>query len=144
MEANLATFTEVAAKAQKILGVKAKVPKQLAPTILTANKSAVTADDKYDAAVKQLGTAILDRQNAVSSILNAAKQYSNQIAKDDFGMDTKADDYKKKRADAQKLFDGFFDDATKRLQGTVKDLDELDKHLDDLKGYKSPPNPVDK
>jgi hypothetical protein len=137
-------YASVAAQAQKLLGDKAKVPKTVSPAILKANKESAAAYAKYDAAVKQLERAILAWQNAGSAVYNGAKQFSEQIEKSDFDMDTKADDYKKKRADAQKLFDKFFDGALKDLQDGIKELDELDKHLMDLKGYKSPPDPLDK
>jgi exonuclease VII small subunit len=137
----LAGYKSVSDQAQKILGDKARIPK-ISPAILKANKDSDTAFSKFQTIVKQLESAILDLQNAGSAVYNSAKQFSEQISKSDFDMDTKADDYKKKRADAQKLFDIFFKDSLKDLQSGIKDLDELDQHLMDLKGYKSPPDPM--
>jgi hypothetical protein len=139
----MSKYAGVAAQVKKILGAKANVPKDLPPACAKAEKQFETAAGKFAPIVKQLEAVILAMQDAASEAANANRQFGNKMAKEDFGLDTKDPDYKKNRDAAQKLLDAYFDGVQKTVKDKIKDLDELDKHLDDLQGYKSPPGIAD-
>jgi hypothetical protein len=68
-------------------------------------------------------------------------QFADEITDDDYGLDPKKPDDKKKIDQAQKLFTDYFKDSQKDVDDMMKTIDELDKHLIQLSKYKAPPAP---
>src|SRR5437879_4304866 len=131
-------YPDIVKKAQAILGEEAKIPQKLSPPVLQALKEEAASYQKFDSGRDALEKLVLAMQKAEAGLLLSVKQFAEQLQKSSFEMDKNAADYKKKRADAQKLFDDFFDDKLKGIGKIIKDADELDKHLMKISDYESP------
>ena len=128
------------AKVKKVMGDKTKVP-SIPPNVAKTSKESDKAWDEFEKARGVAEDKLLAWQNSVSTFGNTAKQFGDKLESSDLGCDKSGSDYKKNRADAQKLFDQFFDELDKINQGNIKNGQELDKHMRNLASYKSPPTP---
>jgi hypothetical protein len=129
-------WNEAKATAMDILGKKAKFPE---PKVNLAKIGAdfAKADKEYNDAVDVLQNKILALQNMASSVKNMMKQYSDQIARANFGLDAKDDENKKNIEQAQKLLDDYLDEQMDNADVNIKNLDELDKHTMSLSKYET-------
>ncbi len=93
----------------------------------------------YKTAQATLEKAMLALQDTSSKYTNLLKQMDNGIAKETFGLDASKPDDKKTIDQCKKMIDAAVTDAIKINDVNTKNLDELDKHLDNLSDYKGPP-----
>jgi hypothetical protein len=133
-------WDQTVAKVKKIMGGKTKVP-DIPPNVSKTMKEYEKTWSEFQKSRDATEDKLLAWQNAVSVFGNTVKQFSDKIEASDLGNDKNADDYKKKRAEAQKLFDQLFAEADKNNQANVKNAQELDKHMRSLASYKSPEPP---
>lgn len=136
----MADWNQVVKQVEKIAGKPVKDMK-IPGAVTKASASYEKAADDFDKARDVLEEKILAFQNAVSGHYNAVKMFADKMQGLDFGMDTKAADYKSKRAEIQKLIDSVLDPSMKASQGNIKNTDELEKHMRNLASYKSPEAP---
>ncbi len=128
------------AKVVKIMGDKAKVP-DIPGTVSKASDDTQKTWADFEKARDAAEDKLLAWENAISSYENAIDQYSAKLAASDLGCDKSSADYKKKRAEAQKLFDAFFKGLGAIAKTNATNGKELNKHMENLSGYKSPPKP---
>ena len=134
------SWEQATAKVKKIMGDKTKIP-EFPANVVKTSKEYDKAWADFEKARDIAEDKLLTWQNTVSIFGNTAKQFSDKLETSDLGNDKKADDYKKKRAEAQKVLDQFFGELDKINQANVKNGQELDKHMRNLSGYKSPETP---
>ena len=129
------SYDAAKAAALKALGKDAKLPTPPS-AIKTAADQDSKAYDAFDKSRKELEAKVLALQNADSSWKNALKQYGEMLQENDFGLDANDKDDAKKIEAAQKAFADWNDGAIAVLDGNLKNLDELDKHLINITKYK--------
>ena len=93
----------------------------------------------FKAAVSTLEKSILALQNLNSKSTNQLKQVNNNVAAADFGLDQSKPDDKKKIDQCKKLLSSRCDEMEKDNDARSKALDEVDKHIDNISGYKVGP-----
>jgi len=104
---------------------------------LKAADEANKATPAFDAAKDALEKQIIEKQNNVSRLENLLAQAAAQMATEDFGLDPRKPEDKKKIQRAQALFKNFFAEQKHRLDGINRGLDELDKHVIQMRKYKA-------
>ena len=124
-----------AAKATKILGDKAKIPKPKA-AIDKGIADSMKAWDAFAKAREDLEAKILALVNADSAAVNAIEQFRDTIDENDLGLDKKNKDDSKKIADGKKILLDFLDAGLKNAQDNMKNERDLNKHLANIKNYK--------
>ncbi|MBV9757750.1 MAG: hypothetical protein JO047_11890 [Alphaproteobacteria bacterium] len=124
-------------QAQKILGDKAQFPPEK-PDMDKLQDDYGKAFQAFDDARSKLEDAVQDFENAISSFENGLKTNRAAYDKEDFGLDPKNPDDKKKITQALKLFMDFFAKIEKRVQDRYKEIEELNKHAIQLAKYKAP------
>ncbi len=79
---------------------------------------------------------ILELQNATSSQKNGIKQHADRISKNNFGLDPKNPDEKKKIDQAQKVLANL-QVQIQNCDTNIKNLSELDKHSMAISKYEA-------
>jgi hypothetical protein len=130
------TWNDAKAQALKILGDKAKIPEPKA-NLSKLMGDVEKADKEYDASVDVLQAKILALQNTNDAWKNAAKQFDDQVSKNDFGLDAKDADDKKKIQQAQDILSAYLDEQIDTANLNDKNLDELDKHSMAISKYET-------
>ena len=137
----MSEWDKTVAAAKKILGNDAKIDvgkmAGVKKNFADYNKAAEGFMTLRDSLEKKL----LELENGASKIKNSMSQFADEITDDDYGLDPKKPDDKKKIDQAQKLFTDYFKDSQKDVDDMMKTIDELDKHLIQLSKYKAPPAP---
>ncbi len=129
-------WNDAKAQALKILGDKAKIPEPKANmTKLMADVE--KADKEYDASVDVLQAKILALQNANDAWKNGVKQFNDLIGKNNFGLDPKDADDKKKIQQAQDVMTDYLESQMDAADTNDKNLDELDKHSMAISKYET-------
>jgi len=131
-------FNDAVTSAKKSLGKEGELPKQrvnLAQTIDELNK----VHDVFDKQRGDLEKTIVDAETGAAKLKAVAKQYSDVIDGNDFGLDAKDPKNKKIIAEVTKTMldalqgiEDFADEASDRLDK----LDKLDKVLTNLSRLK--------
>ena len=125
------------AKATKILGEDAEIPKEK----VDFDKIAKAIQDSFDSVKKareQLEAALLDSNNALSAGSNSMKQTQMIYEKADFGLNPKNQAHAKKIKQAQQLFAAVLVKGLSAMAFDTKQFDELEKHAIQLGNYKGP------
>jgi hypothetical protein len=131
----LGSWDVATAKALKILGDGAKVPKLRIRSRLPKTKPPKPLRcSTPDACVEKLA----DLDDTITSYANTVEHFRAEIEKDDFELDAKKDAKKIKQAKA--ILFGVLDGEIKSCKDDDKSLDELDRHLVLLKKYKPSPS----
>ena len=125
------------AAVKKILGQKGKLPKP-PPAFINGRTAIEKAATAFTTASTVFTGKLEALQEASSNLLNAGSQFQSQIAKEDFGLDPKDADDKKKIDEARKNLDAYFSNGNKKMTTNIKTLAEFEKHLDQMADYKSP------
>jgi hypothetical protein len=133
----LKDFDDAKAKAQKILGKDADMPKEKVDFNKLSDDINKDHDD-FDKVREQLEASVLKCENGLSAIANAVKQTSAIYEKADFGLDPKKPEDAKKIKQAQQLFSTALSGIQKTVTTSTKNLDELDKHVIQMGKYKAP------
>lgn len=133
-------WDQTKAQLEKLIGKTAKVPGKPA-TIQKAVDEAEKSAAEFQKSCDAMEATILAYQNAFSGIQNAVKQFSDKLAGDDLGLDKSAGAYKTVRPHCQKIIDTYIKSYTAEIEKMKKGADELDKHMNNLSGYKSPKMP---
>jgi predicted nucleotide-binding protein len=133
-----ATWDKAMADAKKVLGNSAKIPDKKMDGAFKAADEASKAWDGLGTLRDGMKKKILEVQNVGSKVENALKQAQDEFDDSGFGLDDSQPDDKKKIALAQAIFDKFFDQARQNQKDNNTNLDELDKHLIDIKKYRRP------
>jgi len=131
-------WDKAVAEAKTILGSSAKIPTAWLQTTLKRGDEAEKAWDRFDTTRETLKKQLVEAQDAASKVKNALVQAQDEISDEDFGLNEKDPDDKKKIDQAQAIFQNFFANAKKVQDTDIKNLDELDKHLINLSKYKGP------
>jgi hypothetical protein len=134
---SLKDLEDAKAKAEKVLGKGAEMPKErvdLAKLFDNIDK----CHDKFSALSGQLEDAIVECENSLSEFGNAVKQNSAIYEKNDFGLNSKRPNEEKLIKQAQAIMAAAFAAQQKTLATSTKTLDELDKHVIQLSKYKGP------
>jgi hypothetical protein len=126
------------ADAKKILGKDAKIPLRKMPTVQKEVTDLNKHQPSFAAARDAFEKQILEYQDAFSRLKNALVQADNDISDDDYGLDPKKPDDKKKIDQAQALFKGYFKDMEDEVDDEIKVMNEVDKHIDNARKYKGP------
>jgi hypothetical protein len=124
--------------AKKALGSSAVIPMGKMSAALKNVADGNKLVPGFTAAREALEKKILELQNAGSKIKNSLAQADDQISDDDYSLDPKKPDDKKKIDQAQAIFSKFFKSAEDEIDDIIKVTDELDKHVIQLKKYKGP------
>ena len=133
----MGSWDDATAKAQKILGDDAKLPK-LSAKVTSAqdklNESSKVFVTARDACSEKLG----DLDDNITSFENALQHFRAEIEGNNFELDPKKDAKKIKQAKA--ILFGLLDSEIKSRRNDDKSLDELDRHLVLLRKYKPSPS----
>jgi hypothetical protein len=124
------------ADAKKVLGSSAKVSDKRMQGVIKDAQDANKVWDAFDAMREAMKKKLLDLQNAESKVKNGLVQADDELTDGDYGLDPKKPDDKKKIDQAQAIFTKFFKEKEKNMDDNVKNLDELDKHLMNIKKYR--------
>jgi hypothetical protein len=124
--------------AKKILGKDANIPIKKMATVLKEigelNKRFAPFASARDAFEKE----ILAYEDAFSKVKNALVQADNEISDDDYELDPKKPDDKKKIEQANKIFSSYFKDMEDFIDDEIKIMNEVDKHVENARKYKGP------
>lgn len=134
----LPSWNKTLAEAKKILGTDAEIPLK---KIATVHKDVADLNKHYGpfaAARENLEKQILEYEDAFSKLKNALVQADNEISNDDYGLDPKKPDDKKKIGAAQAVFQEYFKEMEDYVDDTLKTMNELDKHVEQIQKYKGP------
>jgi hypothetical protein len=131
-----AAWDKALADAKKVLGNSAKVSDKRMQVTISSAVDANKLWDAFNAMREAMKKKLLDLQNAESKVKNSLVQADDEISDDDYGLDPKKPDDKKKIDQAQAIFSKFFKEKQKNMDDNIKNLDELDKHLMDIQKYK--------
>ncbi len=137
----MSSWAQTKAQLEKLIGKTAKVPPvpgTIAKALDDVNKTYAEFQKSCDGLEQQ----ILAYQNALSGIQNAQKQFVDKLGGDELGLDKSAGAYKTVRAQCQKLIEAYGKSVVTQWDSVKKGADELDKHMNNLSGYKSPKMPT--
>jgi len=129
-------WNQVVADGKKILGNNAKIPTGKMSAALRADQETDKAFNDFAAARKAFSEKILGMQNAYSKVKNALGQADDELDGSDYGLDSKKPDEKKKIDQADALFSKFFADMEGKIDDYLKQLGEVDKHMEHVTKYK--------
>ena len=124
------------AQAKKVLGNGAKINDSKAALVNKRDEEARKAIADFMAMVESLKSKLLAVKDAESKLKNAVAQAADEIVDDDYNLDSNKADDKKKIAQAQAIFKKFFDQAENAVDISIRNLDELDKHLANIAKYR--------
>jgi hypothetical protein len=133
-----AVWDKTLADAKKALGTSAKVPDGKMAGVIAKGNDVLKAYTQFSTSREGIKKTLLALQDAASTYKNALAQAEEEISDDDYGLDDKSPDDKKKIGQAQALFKKFFQTREQVADTNIKNLDELDKHLMNLSKYKPP------
>jgi hypothetical protein len=125
------------ADAKTILGNSAKIPSGKMPGVLKNKDDYNKLANAFGTLVETMEKKLLELQNAASKIKNSVDQADNEISDDNYGLDARKPDDKKKIDQAQALFTKYFKSCDQEVDDMMKVLGQLDKHLEQL-GKSSP------
>jgi hypothetical protein len=131
-------WNKTLADAKKTLGTSAKIPEAKMQNVLQKVKEGNKLGPAFATARDALEKKIEDLQDAGSKIKNALSLANAELSKNNFGLDPKKPDDKKKIDAAQKAFSQFFQDSGKEIDDIISKTNELDKHMEQLSDYKGP------
>jgi hypothetical protein len=123
--------------AKKILGDKAEFPAEK-PEMSKLQEEYGKKRDAFDEARTKLEDAIQEFENAITTFENGLKTNRAAYEKEDFGLDAKDKEDKKKIDKALKIFMDFFAKIDKNVSDRFKEIDELNKHAIQLRKYTPP------
>jgi len=130
-------WDKAVADAKKILGNSAKIPTARLQAADKKTEDALKSWQKFQATREILKKQLLEMQDEFSKVKNALVQAEDEIDDEDFGLDEKKPDDKKKIDQALAIFKKYFAGTEKTMDDNNKKLDGLDKHLVNLAKYKS-------
>jgi hypothetical protein len=133
-----ATWDKAVADAKKVLGPSAKIPDKKIDPVFKAAEDANKGWDGLGTLRDGMKKKILELQNLESKVRNGLQHVGDEFDDESFGLDDSKPDDKKKISQAQAIFSKFFTDAEKIFDDNNKNLEELDKHLIDIKKYRRP------
>jgi hypothetical protein len=128
------TWDTAKSKAIKILGKDAKIPEPKAIGKLGGDLNA--AWDAYHKSRDDLEDKVLDLQKMSASLKLTLQQFADKIDDEDFGLDEKNKEDAKKIKEAQSMFDDWSKYLIDVADSNIDNLEELDKHLVNIKKYK--------
>ncbi|HUB83501.1 MAG TPA: hypothetical protein VMB03_32100 [Bryobacteraceae bacterium] len=131
-----AMWNKAVADAKRVLGNSAKIPTKRVDDVLKDAVIAHKAFDGLDVLREQMKKKILEVQTADSRVDNGLGLAADEMDDEDFGLDSKKPDDKKKIDQAHQIFANFFKIAQKNFEDDAKNLRELNKHLIDIASYK--------
>jgi hypothetical protein len=131
-----ASWDKTLADAKKILGASAKVNINKMQGALKDGLEINKAWTSFDSMLEGVKKKLLEVQNVSAKSKNSLRQAADELCDDDYGLDTKKPDDKKKVDQAQAVFNKFFQAAQKNLDDQIKTLDQLDKELISLAKHK--------
>ncbi|HUB81276.1 MAG TPA: hypothetical protein VMB03_20890 [Bryobacteraceae bacterium] len=129
-------WNQAVADARKILGNNAKIPNGKMSVALRADNDTDKVFADYAKARDEFSKKILAMQDAYSRVKNALGQADDEVDDSDYGMDNKKPDEKKKIDQADALFSKFFADMEGRLDNYLKQLGEVNRHMEHVTKYK--------
>jgi hypothetical protein len=131
-----AEWDKALSDAKRVLGNTAKINDKRMQAVIKSALDAQKVWDSFDTLREGIKKKLLELQNAESKVKNGLVQADDEISDDDYGLDDKKPDEKKKIDQAQAIFSKFFKETQKTMDGNIKNLDELDKHLMNISKYK--------
>jgi hypothetical protein len=96
------------ADAKKVLGNSAKVSDKSMQVVIGAAVDFSKLWDAFNAMREAMKKKLLDLQNAESKVKNSLVQADDELTEDNYGLDPKKPDDKKKIDQAQAIFTKFF------------------------------------
>ncbi|HLY57673.1 MAG TPA: hypothetical protein VKS60_19065 [Stellaceae bacterium] len=130
-------WSDAAAKAQKILGPKGTIPKPK-KELVDINDHLGDIYGEYKEAHSALSDAIKKLRNASSAFRTGIKQLRGVIEKEDFDLDSRNADDKKKIDQAKAILFEWLDAQVDAAEKDDKRLDDLNQHLAGLGKYAGP------
>jgi deoxyribodipyrimidine photolyase len=122
-------------EAMKVLGEKAKMPKWPA-AVDKAKAGEDKTFDEFDKVRQDLKKKLVAEQDAVEKLKDALSQFQDEIEGNNFGLDPKNKDDKKKIDSARRILSGKIEEYMDTRDDDFKNLKELDKHLVNIADYK--------
>jgi len=117
-------------EARRILGNRGNIPAYKVTVLLKSRHDMDENVKAFARAKVDLEKKLLDLQNGVSKTQNASKDARSEVTQDNYDLDPKNPDDKKKIEAARKVLDKFFAGLATGLSELTKDLDELERSLD--------------
>ena len=127
-------WASASAKAQKILGDKAKIPKP-SQAIAKAATANATAFKDFDKVRKDLEAKVLALINSNRAAVDAVEQFRDEIDEEDFGLNKKDKEDAKKIDAAKKLLLDTLDAKLDQANENAKGDRDLNKHLANIRNY---------
>jgi hypothetical protein len=131
-------WNQTLAGAKKILGPSGKVSAGKMGAVFKSADDGNKQSTHFEAARAAIEKVIADMQAAAAKVKIALSQADDEISDDDYNLDPKKPDEKKKIDQVQTLFSKFFADQKAVMDDYNKTLDDLDRHIIQLKKYKAP------
>jgi hypothetical protein len=128
-------WNKTLADAKKVLGNSAKIPTGKMAVVFKSVQDAQTIAPGITAARDAFSKKILDMQNVYSKVKNALREASNEVSDDDYDLDEKKPEDKKKIDQAEAIFKKFFDSSAQKIDNYIKMLDEIDKHMEHARKF---------
>lgn len=130
-------WNKTVADAKKVLGNTAKIPTGRMATVFKTVHDVEATGPGIVQARDAFAKKILDMQNGWTRVKNALREAKNQVADDDYGLSEKNPADKKKIDQAEALFVKFFNSVMGDIDDYVKNLDEIDKHMEHARKFKA-------
>ena len=124
-------------EAKKILGDKAEFPAEK-PDMSKLQEEYAKKRDAFEEARTKIEDAIQEFEDAITTFQNGLKTNRTIYDKDDYGLDPKDKEDKKKIDKANKIFMEFFTNIEKNVTDRFKEIDELNKHAIQMRKYAPP------
>jgi hypothetical protein len=131
-ERAMGAYTDAAEAAKKVLGKEGELPKPKVD-LIQIGEEWVKGHDSYAKTCKDLEKEIVDFSALCQKVKVAAKQYANLCDGDDFNLDAKNPDNKKKIVAATKIMLDGMGQITGDMDKNISRLEKLDRALTDLK-----------
>ena len=124
-------------KALKIVGGNGYVPDE-PDSLQKAINDVEDAMEEFDNGRKDLQTKVKALKTPGNEAQQGLRQYLAEVQKSDFGLDLKNKDDAKKVLQARAVLVGPINEAITAFAKYSKDVDELNKHVEELGDYKPP------
>ncbi len=128
----MSVYADAVAAAKKVLGKEGELPKPKVDLNKIGDEFA-KAYQSFKSALDELEKQLVEFVTAGEKVKAATKQYANICDGDDFGLDAKNADNKKKIADATKIMLGALGKIEDDMDRNETRLDKLDRVLTDIR-----------
>ena len=130
------TWKSARTNAEKILGKQGHVPDYKISNVFKSVREMNVAYMALGASKQEFGKKLFDLQNSVSKAQNALKDARYEVTDDDYDLNPKNPDDKKKIEAAKKVLDQYFGSWCGVMSHIAGEMADLERYLDHIGKFK--------